>query len=139
MRKTLGCGMVLTLLVGISVAAGEKPPADFQQAMKDSGAAMQKIAKDAEAKDFGAIAASAANLKKGFAGPIGKYWTEKKNEAGLRKCSEAHAAADVLEKAAIAKNEMQVADARKVLQATCGSCHTAHREQLPDKTYEIKL
>lgn len=139
MRKTLGFGITVAVwLFGLSVLANEKPPADYQQAMKDSGAAMQKIAKDAEAKDYTAIAAGAASLKKIFMGPIGKYWTEKKNEDGLKKCTDAHNAADALEKAAVAKNDTQIADARKALQGTCGACHTAHREQLPDKTFEIK-
>jgi hypothetical protein len=33
---------------------------------------------------------------------------------------------------------MQVADARRAVQGACGGCHMAHREQLPDKSYEIK-
>jgi hypothetical protein len=33
---------------------------------------------------------------------------------------------------------MGVDTARKTLQSTCDSCHTANRVQLPDKTYEIK-
>jgi cytochrome c556 len=139
MQKMFGFGMAgVVLILGLSITANEKPPAAFQTAMKENGATLQKLAKDAEAKDFAAIAAGAAILKKNFGGPIGKYWTDTKNEDGLKKCTEAFGAADSLEKAANAKNEMQVADARKMVQAACAGCHMAHREQLPDKTYEIK-
>jgi cytochrome c556 len=130
-------GLSLVVL-GISVIAAEKPPADFQQAMKENGAALQKLAKDVEAKDYDAIAAGAGTLKKNFQGPVGKYFTDKKMDDALKQCTAAFQAADGLEKAAKAKNEMQVADARRAVQGACGGCHMAHREQLPDKSYEIK-
>lgn len=136
MRVALGLAIVT--IFGLSVAANEKPPADFQQAMKENGATLQKLAKDIEAKDYDSIAAGAATLKKNFMGPIGKYFTDHKSEAALKKCNEAHAAADNLEKAAKAKNDTSIAETRKAMQSACGSCHMAHREQLPDKTYEIK-
>ena len=139
MRKTLGFGVLGTVLVlGLSVAANVKPPADFQAAMKENGATLQKLAKDVEAKDYEAVAASAAIFKKNFMGPVGKYFTDAKNDDGLKLCTAAYTAADGLEKAAKAKDETGVAAARKTLQGACGSCHTAHRVQLPDKTYEIK-
>lgn len=137
MRRALGI-IVTVAALGFTAIANEKPSAEFQQAMKDSVTANQKIAKDVEAKDYDGVAAGAATLKKIFMGPVGKYWTEAKNEDGLKKCTDTYNAADSLEKAAKAKDDMAIADARKTLGATCGSCHTAHREQLPDKTFEIK-
>ena len=131
-------GLAIVAIVGLTAAANEKPPADFQQAMKDNGATLQKLGKDVEAKDYDAIAADAAIFKKGFMGPVGKYFTDQKMEDALKKCTEAYTAADNLEKAAKAKNDTSVAESRTALQRSCGSCHTAYREQLPDKTYEIK-
>ena len=136
MRVALGLAIVMTF--GLTATANEKPPADFQQAMKDNGAALQKLGKDVEAKDYDAIAAGAATFKKNFMGPVGKYFTDKKNDDGLKKCTEAFTAADNLEKAAKAKNDTSVAESRTALQRACGGCHMAHREQLPDKTFEIK-
>ena len=138
MRNAMRLAGLSLLVVGLSALANEKPPADFQQAMKENGAALQKLAKDVEAKDFDAIAAGAGTLKKNFSGPIGKYFTDKKMDDALKQCTAAFQASDGLEKAAKAKNEMQVADARRAVQGTCGGCHMAHREQLPDKSYEIK-
>lgn len=138
MRNAMRFAGLSLVVLGISVIAAEKPPADFQQAMKENGAALQKLAKDVEAKDYDAIAAGAGTLKKNFQGPVGKYFTDKKMDDALKQCTAAFQAADGLEKAAKAKNEMQVADARRAVQGACGGCHMAHREQLPDKSYEIK-
>ena len=137
MRRTLVWAVIVAAF-GLSALANEKPPAPFQAAMRENGATMQKLAKDVEAKDYDAVAASAAIFKCNFAGPVGKYWTDAKNDDGLKKCTDAYNAADGLEKAAKSRNDMAVADARKSLQSSCGSCHMAHREQLPDKTFEIK-
>jgi cytochrome c556 len=131
-------GLAIVTLLGLTATANEKPPADFQQAMKDNGAALQKLGKDVEAKDYDAVASGAATFKKNFMGPVGKYFTDHKMEDALKKCTEAYTAADNLEKAAKAKNDTELAESRTALQRSCGSCHTAHREQLPDKTYEIK-
>ena len=107
MRKTLGFAVLGSVLVlGLSVAANVKPPADFQAAMKENGATLQKLAKDVEAKDYDAIAAGAAIFKKNFMGPVGKYFTDAKNDDGLKQCTAAFTAAEGLEKAAKAKDEM---------------------------------
>ena len=106
MRKTLGFGILGSVLVlGLSVAANVKPPADFQAAMKENGATIQKLAKDVEAKDYAAVAADAAIFKKNFMGPVGKYFTDAKNDDGLKQCTAAYTAADGLEKAAKANDK----------------------------------
>jgi cytochrome c556 len=130
--------IVMALGLCLTLVANEKPPAAFQAAMKENGATLQKLGKDIEAKAYDAIATDAATLKQNFMGPVGKYFKDAKNEDGLKKCTEAFNASDSLEKAAKAKSDTEIAEARKALQSTCGSCHMAHREQLPDKTFEIK-
>src|SRR5947207_11419272 len=102
--------------------ASEKPTPALQDAMKSNGATLQKLGKDADAKDYDAIAADAATFKKNFSGPVGAFFTTKKMDDALTKCKTAFGAADDLEKAAMAKNETSVADARKALQGACGSC-----------------
>ena len=44
-----------------------------------------------------------------------------------------------LEAAATAKDAAGVAKAMLAVTGTCGGCHKQFREQLADKTYEIKL
>ena len=129
---------VLAGVVGVALLANEKPPAAFQQAMKDNGATAQKIGKDADAKDYAALAADAAALRAAYAGPIAKYFTDAKHEAGLAKTTAAITTAETLAKAAAAKDDAAIAEARRGVTGGCQGCHAAHRERLPDGTYEIK-
>ena len=138
MRIFAVVAVLATFVSVVGVRANEKPTAAFQQAMKDNGAAMGKIGKDADAKDYTALAADAAALKAAFMGPVGKYFTDAKMDAALAKCKEAFAASEALEKAAKEKNDMAIADARKAVGASCAGCHTAHREKLADGSFEIK-
>jgi cytochrome c556 len=139
MRQSIAFGvLVVAAGFGLAVLANEKPPADFQAAMKENGATLQKLAKDIEAKDYEAVAADAAIFKRNFMGPVGKYFTSAKNDAGLKLCTAAYTASDSLEKAAKAKNDTDVVAAQKTLQGACGSCHKEWRVQLPDKSYEIR-
>ena len=111
------CAVSLLVMV-LEVMAGEKPTKTFQDAMKSNGATLQKLGKDADAKDYDAIAADAATFKKNFSGPIAGLFTEKKMSDAGDMCKKAFGAADDLEKAAKAKNEMAVADARKAVQGS---------------------
>jgi len=138
MRKLGVIGLCAAAVFTVAVMANEKPSAPFQAAMKENGATLQKLGKDVEAKDYDAIAADAGTLKKNFGGPVGKYFTDAKNDDALTKCKAALGASDDLEKAAKAKSDTAVADARKAVQGACGACHTAHREKLPDGSFEIK-
>ncbi len=47
-------------------------------------------------------------------------------------------AASELSKAAKANDADGMASAQKAIQKQCGTCHAAHREQLPDKTFKLK-
>lgn len=138
MRKWVSLMVVGVVAVsGLTVIAADKPPSDFQTAMKNNGAAMQSVGKAVDAKDYGQIEKDAATLKTNFS-LVGKYFTEKKNDAALTHCQAAFKAAGALETAAKAKNDMGIADARKAMGGACSGCHTAHREKLADGTFEIK-
>ena len=124
--------------LGLAVLANEKPPADFQAAMKENGATLQKMAKNIEGKDYAAVASDAAALKRNFMGPVGAHFKGAKNADALKMCTDAFNASDALEKAAKTKNDAEIATARTSVQGACGACHKAWRVQLPDKTFEIK-
>jgi cytochrome c556 len=139
MRQTKILSVTVAIVgLGLAVLANEKAPADFQAAMKENGATLQKLAKDIEGKDHAAVAADAAVLKRNFAGPIGTYFKGAKNADALKMCTEAYNASDALEKAAKAMSDTEIATARTSVQGACGGCHKAWRVPLPDKTFEIK-
>lgn len=83
--------------LGLAVLANEKPPADFQAAMKENGATVQKMTKDIEAKDYAAVAAGPAVLKKNVMGPVGTHFKGAKNADALKLCTDAFTASDAYE------------------------------------------
>jgi hypothetical protein len=121
----------------VAVSAGEKPPESYVKLMKDTNTAAQSLRGHVPAKDYDAMAADAAALKKLFA-DTEAFWTARKvdDAMGFAKTG-AKAAAD-LEAAASAKNEEGIATAARAVNLTCQGCHTAHRERLPDGSSEIK-
>jgi cytochrome c556 len=138
MRRALVlASLILAAGFGLTLAANEKPSEEYSGAMKSNAATGQALKRDMSAKDYAAISKDAATYKANFA-KIEAFWTAKKVEdaTGLAKTA-AKAAAD-LESAANAKNDEGIAAATTALNATCGACHMAHRERLPDMTFEIK-
>jgi mono/diheme cytochrome c family protein len=89
------------------------------------------------ANNFDAVANDAATLKRSFATAL-EYWTAKKADDAIGLARGGAKAADDLESAAKAKNAEGVTAAQRALGATCGTCHTAHRERLQDGSFEIK-
>lgn len=139
MQKALSFGATVTVLaLGLVLQASEKPSAEFQQAMKDAGATLQKLGKDVEANDYAAISADAATVSKIFSGTVAAYFETAMIADASAKTSDAVRAAEALDAAAMSKDAEAVARARTTLQGTCGACHREHREQMPDKSYMIK-
>jgi cytochrome c556 len=129
----------MTVALGLTVAAGEKPSAELQNAMKSNAATTGAMGLRAHtaAKDYDAIAKDAATLKTNYA-LFETFWTTRKvdDAVGFAKAG-AKAAAD-LETAAKAKDDAGIATATAAITPTCGGCHMAHRERMPDMTFEIK-
>jgi hypothetical protein len=121
----------------ITVMAGEKPPEAHVKVMKDTNAAAQALRNHVQAKDYDGVAADAATLRKTFA-DIETFWTARKVDDAIGFAKNGVKAVADLETAAKAKNEEGVATAARAMQGTCMGCHTAHRERLPDGSFEIK-
>ena len=122
---------------GIAVAANEKPTADFQNIMKSNQAANGAVRKAVPAKDYEAVATNAATLKGNFT-KIEAFFAGKKMNDAVEIAKTGLKGATDLEAAAKAKDDAAMDTASKALGGTCMGCHMAHRETLPDKTYEIK-
>lgn len=135
--KRAVAAMVVVLGVAV-VAANEKAPASFAEAMKGINATNIKLRGHVTAKDFDGLAADAAALKP-FAETTLKFWQEKKVEDAVKAATDLNKAVADLAAAAKAKDEAALGAASQAMGATCRTCHTAHRsERLPDGTYEIK-
>jgi hypothetical protein len=125
------------VVLGLTVRANEKPSEAYQKAMKDLAAANMTLRTALPAKDYDAIAASAATFKASFSTALA-FWTAKKADDAIGLAQSGAKAAADLETAARAKNEEGVQAAARAAGATCAACHMAHRERLPDMTFEIK-
>jgi cytochrome c556 len=123
--------------LGMAVMASEKPPESYVKNMKDTNAANSSVRKNVEAKDYEAVAKDAATLKSLFS-TTEEFWTKRNADDAVTAAKAAVKSATDLETAAKAKDAAAVADAAKAVNATCKTCHDAHRERLPDGTSEIK-
>jgi cytochrome c556 len=134
----------LVLGAGVVLDAGEKPGEAYQAAMKDLGAAsaaLRKHVQEIEAAgaypDYNPIEKDVAALK----GPLKtalSFWTAKHADDAVTQAQTALTSIDELETARKEKNYDALMTASANIGKTCGACHTAHREKLPDGSYEIK-
>jgi len=125
------------VVVGFTAIANEKPSPEYQAAMKNLGAANAGMRGDVTNKDYAAIEKHAATYKASFT-VADNYWSGKKVDDAMKLAKDGLKGAADLETAARAKNDEGIAMAQRGIGATCRGCHMAHREQLPDMSYEIK-
>lgn len=137
MRKSGLLVLGAVVLLGLSVAANEKPSAAYVQAMKDIQSAQMGMRTAVTAKDYDAIAKHAATFKASF-DAAEQFWTAKKADDAIQAAKAGVKGATDLAAAATAKNDEGIAAAQRAIGSTCNACHMAHRERLPDMTFEIK-
>ena len=141
MRKAVGViASALIGVLGIPLLAADPPPADYQNAMKALGAAMQAVAKAAAANDnmdFETLVKSAKAMHDPFKVVI-TFWDLKKSSAPLGWAKAGDKNAYDLETAAALEEAEGVEYAMKELQAQCAACHERHREKGPDGGFLIR-
>jgi cytochrome c556 len=140
MRKTFGISLLtFAVAFGLTALANEKPTMEYQDLMKSNAAAAgpMGLRGHVNAKDYDAIAKDAATLKANMA-KIEAFWTQKKADDAIAFAKVGGKAAADLEAAAKAKDDAGIAAATMALTPACGGCHMAHRERLPDMSFEIK-
>jgi cytochrome c556 len=140
MRRTFALSLLaICVALGLTVIANEKPTVEYQNVMKSNASTMGATGLRAHvtAKDYDAIAMDAVNLKVNFA-KVEAFWTYKKAADAIDFAKAGGKAATALGSAAMAKDDAGIAAATMAIAPTCGGCHMAHREALPDKTFEIK-
>jgi len=131
------------LTLGFSARANEPPTEEYRAAMKDLEAASEILRHHARMVEPGGdccydwVEKDAVTLKAAFAKTL-EYWKAKNVKNAITLAQYAVSDAAGLERAAKAKHyDGVVAGVSGVLNA-CEPCHVAHREKLPDGTYEIR-
>lgn len=118
-------------------AASEKPPEAISRNMQDLNAASTDLRESVDAKDFAAVAKSAASLQALLKTTV-TFWQQRKVTDAVTHARNAAKATSEVGAAAKAHDEDGVIAAHRALLASCDACHTAHRERTKDGKYEIK-
>ena len=103
---------------------------EYKTAMRAGGAASGMINKNLGG-DLSVVAKSAGDLKAAFE-QIKEYWAAKNAADAVEASDKIIAAADQVQAAATAGNVEEARAAAKIINATCGGCHMAHRGRGPD-------
>jgi cytochrome c556 len=135
------CGALAASLSaqGTAPTAGMKiaSEADYATHMKEIGqlnGVLNKAVKGGDAAEAGKAAARMEVLFKN----VHAYWDEKKVMDATTATTGVISSLQALQKA-LSANDMTAAEtARASIGANCMSCHTAHREKLPEGGFKIK-
>src|SRR3977135_409438 len=104
--------------------------------MKSVAAALQNVTKAVKEDNFADVVKAAEAMKPGFE-VVRVYWDIKKVATPLAWAKDGIKAIGDLQTAAALDSKEGVDFALKELTGTCMSCHTAHREKMPDGTFGI--
>jgi hypothetical protein len=111
--------------------------ADYATHMKEIGQLNGVLNKSIKASDAAEGGKAAARLEILFKNIHG-YWTDKKVEDATTSAQTAVTSLQSVQKA-LSANDMAAAEtARATFAGTCMTCHTAHREKLPEGGFRIK-
>ena len=117
----------------LAITSGE----DYSKTMKDVGAQNGALRKAITSASEADVAGAAAKLETDFK-DVQAYWDAKKVEDASTAAKNAVAAAQAVSKAAAAHDMAAATAASQSLAAQCMTCHTAHRNRLPDGSFEMK-
>ncbi|MCC6539294.1 MAG: cytochrome c [Bryobacterales bacterium] len=130
MKKLLFTSAAVVATMGLALA-GEKPPAEHVQWMKDIGANFGAIRKNVEVEKN--ANAMAETMK-----AIGGFWKGRNSEVAMKTCGDTRKGALEVAKAAAANDAAGVAAGIKMIGGGCKGCHDQHREKISDTENLIK-
>src|SRR5579862_149182 len=123
------------MALGITTLAQED--ADYQKWMKTVGATSGSLRKNLDAKNGEGAASDARKLQEVF-GQIHDFWHKKNvDDAMMLAMTARDGFKEIAEQASAGRFDEASATLKKA-SATCGGCHTAHREKASDGTWKIK-
>jgi len=134
MKRNLLFTACLTALAIVVFAQSE---ADYQKWMKTAGATSGSLRKNLDAKNGEAASADAKKLQDVF-GQVHDFWHMKHvDDAMMLAMTARDSFGEVAEQALAGKFDDASATLKKA-SATCGGCHTAHREKAADGSWKMK-
>jgi hypothetical protein len=132
MRGLAIAAALLTMVV--AEAWAQKRP--YNLVMKDVGTTFDALRRNLDGKNA-AAAADADRLAQLFQ-ETEDFWTPFRTKDAIEAARGARELATAVAAAARAKDLEKASTAASGLGRFCTSCHNAHREQMPDKSYRIR-
>jgi hypothetical protein len=117
-------------------AAADEATDTYRKLMQPAAAANVNLQKVVQS-DLTAAAQSASDVQADFA-KIEAFWSQRGTSDAVGFAKAIQAAAKDTHDAAVAGNKDATVAAAQKIAATCGACHMAHRNRLPDGTFEVK-
>ena len=147
MKRVLSIAcLVFSFALAVSLSAQGTAPtagmkiatdADYATHMKEIGQLNGVLNKSMKAGDAAEAGKAAARMEVLFKN-MHTYWADKKVEDATTAAMGVVTSLQAVQKA-LAANDMAAAEtARAAIGANCMSCHTAHREKLPEGGFRIK-
>ena len=133
-HRAIALALCAALVFGGNAAAADKP---LPETMKAIPAPYQSLKKNLDAKDSAAAAKDAQSLADLFKA-TDSVWAKAKFADAAKLAKEAQAAANQIVTAVKADKFDDTPAPYAVLVKSCASCHSVHREKLPDGTYKMK-
>jgi cytochrome c556 len=129
--------VIVALVVSVTAFAQQQPHRLYNEIMKDVAPTFASLKKNLDANNGAAASDDAAKLQKFFS-ETEAFWTPLNTQDAVRISKKAQEVAATIGTAAKA-NDMKTATASyATLQRACGTCHTAHREEITGGGYTIK-
>ena len=146
MKRLVSLASVLSFAFAVSLAAQATPPAakstiaseaDYATHMKEVGQLNGVLNKSIKAGDAAEAGKAAARMEVLFKN-VHTYWADKKIADATTAAQGVVTSLQAVQKALTANDMAAAETARAAIGANCMSCHTAHREKLPEGGFRIK-
>lgn len=129
--------LVATALSVAPMAQAKMTDEDYDKVMKAMGQTMGSLRKNTEGQNTDGVIADARKMA-GLFMDTATFWTERNNKEAADWAKSAMDHATEIDKAAVAKNMLSIAEHTKMLMGSCQTCHTKYRDRAADGTYMIK-
>jgi cytochrome c556 len=129
------CSAALLLVASAGVFADEATDA-YSKLMKPAAAANGAMQKNVDG-DLAMAATNAKDVQMAFA-KIEDFWAKRGTADAQMFAKNVQMVAADVESAAKAGNKEAASAAAKKIGANCGGCHMAHRDKLPDGSFQLK-
>jgi hypothetical protein len=127
----------ICMLAGLAITLFAQSEADLPPIMKDNAATNKSLQTSIMSGAAADVVRDAEKLQTNFTKAMGIFKALKSEAAVALAKANVDAAGEII-KAAKANNLEAAKAPAATIAGSCKSCHAAHREQLPDKTYKFK-